>query len=154
MRTFSELGPSNNGQNYGPFTTALPQDAQMFFGPDFNMNNLNMMTVNNNFSNSNWNLGSSIPSGMGTENQQQTHPTFGGLNATLAPSALDSTKPSNLDVSSQHSQYIGMDSFDDMFFGQESTPGTKLEENNATDWDSFMNWGDMPPASQQSQSST
>jgi hypothetical protein len=151
MRSFSGLGPSNNGQNYGPFTTALPQDSQMFFGPDFNMNNLNMMTVNNNFSNSNWNLGSAMPGTMATENQQQSHPTFGGLNATLAPSALDSNKQSNLDVMTQPSQYTGTEHFDDIFFGQQSTPGPKLEEN--ADWENFMNWGDLP-ASQQSQSST
>jgi len=154
MRAANAIGPSNNDQNYGPFSTALPQDAQMFFNPNFSMNDMSMgmMTGNNNFLNSNWNLDSATPSTMGTDKQQQTHPTFSGLNATLAPSAptaLDSNKSSSLDTNAQFNPYTGTSNFDDMFFGHDGTPGAKLEEDG---WDDLVDW--HLPASQQSQSST
>ncbi|KAL9036646.1 MAG: hypothetical protein Q9180_004179 [Flavoplaca navasiana] len=74
-------------QEMGPFTCSLPPESQMLLGSALDvkdpMNSL-LMGGNDGFAQSYWASGSEVPT-----KPRNFHPSYDGMSATLAPSALD-----------------------------------------------------------------
>ncbi|KAH8687288.1 hypothetical protein BGZ60DRAFT_425201 [Tricladium varicosporioides] len=86
---------SRNNANYGPLSTALPAESQMLLGSTLDPNDplTNMMMAGSDYLMGNfYNFDAQLPGTISID-KQQTHPSFDGLNSTLAPSALDLSQP-------------------------------------------------------------
>lgn len=79
-------------QDTGPFTTTLPPETQQMIGPALDPNDpfsSVLMSGSDSFaSNPYYPWGNMLPQNMKAE-QSSVHPSFDGMSATLAPSALD-----------------------------------------------------------------
>jgi hypothetical protein len=115
-------------QDTGPFTTCLPPEAQQLLGPGLDPNDpftsVLMAGSENYISNPYYPWGNMQGSGKLGQTTPSIHPSYNGMSATLAPSALDSgtdslfattatTSPSN-DTTTAPSSGLGFD------FSQES----------------------------------
>ena len=75
-------------QDFGPFTTALPAESQMLLGPALDPNDpLTSMMMAGSDGLSQPNFFSPVPAPL--SKQRDFHPSYDGMSATLAPSALD-----------------------------------------------------------------
>jgi hypothetical protein len=81
-------------QDIGPFTTSLPPEAQQLLGPGLDPNDpftsVLMAGSENYISNPYYPWGNIQGSGKLSQMTPSTHPSYNGMSATLAPSALDS----------------------------------------------------------------
>lgn len=128
----------NNSGNFGPFSTALPNNAAGLLGSTFPFNDASMMMQGGNDSLPTYNFNNQPLPPTTSIGKQQMYPSIDGLNTTLAPSATELN-------------YQPPDFFNDaicMTGNQEATPGQTPGLDN--DWSSYVNFDDFP-SSQASQ---
>merc|ERR1711964_112709 len=127
----------NNNGNYGPFSTALLNNAAGLLGSTFPFNDASMMMQGGNDSLPTYNFNNQPLPPTTSIGKQQMYPSIDGLNTTLAPSATDLN--------------FQQDFFNDaicMTGNPEATPGQTPGLDN--DWSSYVNFDDFP-SSQASQ---
>ena len=152
-------------QDMGPFTTSLPPEAQQLLGPGLDPNDpftSSLMAGSENYiSNPYYPWGNMQGSSKLSQMMPSMHPSYNGMSATLAPSALDSgtdalsattttTSPSN-DNTTMPSSGLGFNfSQESKSFNPYSTMGFSRDEQGLGSgqvtpaegfWDSFVQDG-------------
>lgn len=142
-------------QDFSPFTTALPTESQMLLGSALDPNDpLTSMFMAGSENAPMPNYYNTTPASL--MKQRNFHPSYDGMSATLAPSALDmspaqgmfSNQPTTTSVSMGKPGFIAFDgSFPDYTKGQQMFGRTSSNGSGAATpgldgtWDAFINDG-------------
>ena len=128
-------------QSISPLTMTLPQDSQMLLGSTLNTDDAfaSMLMSNNNstgyFDTNSYNSTKDI----------SYYPSLEGMNATLAPSAMNMSPSAQTTTNHANSHFSDFDSMNNMHFGD--LKGAEFHANHSgintppgdTQWDSFIN---------------
>ncbi|KAH8590861.1 hypothetical protein B0O99DRAFT_283134 [Bisporella sp. PMI_857] len=146
--SFPTYNPDNNfsmGNQYSTLSVALPLEAQQLLGSTLDSNDpLTAMMMVGADSSQIYDFGSQSPSTFEVD-KHQSYPDFGGMNSTLAPSAILNTFP---EVQSEETAHDTNQGFFDPASGGLSGNGTPGP--NGESWATFIDMGEWEtPSSSQ-----